>query len=214
MRHARLSPAVPIVIVTAMVLSLVIPGVSVRADVLSFYAPQATYIISGAPNSNLGRSIFIVVTTSQTGFVQFPNIMGTNPGQIPPLATVNSAILELWLLSGEGPVVLQVLSPWDENTLTSGNWTGSFGTSAGQMTGSPTLSRNVTAIVSGWVSGTSANYGFGLVAYAFYGMSGGTYYSDDVSTESYRPKLTVDFTPNPIPVTPSTWGAVKALYAD
>jgi len=149
----------------------------------------------------------------ELGFLAFPMIIGNNPGQIPPGATIESAFLQLTRVNySTQTALLRVMqAPWDENTITGANYHDTKAIIAEIPSGSGVKSVIVTANVQAWVS-VGGNYGFEIWA----GLPGTLYsegfFSDDAATIADRPLLSVTFTPPLTPVEPSTWGKVKALY--
>jgi hypothetical protein len=152
-------------------------------------------------------------------FVRFPDIIGNNPGQIPPGSTVSAATFSV-TFSNNGTAnasVHRVLKAWDEYTLTGSNWTDVAGTDYGVSLGTIAIgsagtsgSVDVTGLVQAWANG-DANWGV-MLRPVLASTAQSTFHSDDAAGSANRPKLTVEFTPPLVAVEPSTWGRVKALY--
>jgi hypothetical protein len=149
-------------------------------------------------------------------FVRFPDIIGDNPGQIPPGSTIESASLDLTRSNDSAHVanLRLVNGAWDESTITSENYPGTS-VSAGYILAGPGGNHyvaNITAAVQAWASGTE-NWGVDIEPGVSETSVDQRFYSDDTGIVSYRPLLTVTFTPpNANPVDPTSWGRIKALY--
>jgi len=126
--------------------------------------------------------------TNATQFLlRFDNIVGTGSNQIPPGATIQSAVVDLASVSpdamGDGGRFYAMLQPWDDTTVT---WN-TFGTNgvvpdgimaatiptvvAGNTNRDPDVqgtlnSFEVTSDVQAWVSGTRTNFGWAVLPWA------------------------------------------------
>jgi hypothetical protein len=174
---------------------------------------QSTYFIVTIVNFDLDNSV--------AALVRFPDIVGDNPGQIPPGSTITSASLGMTVYIDTPPPgtpeIHKVLVEWDESTVSGISfWSAPtpIGPSVGTMpTGevNTVVSGDVTSLVQDWADG-EPNAGVMIRALSVEGMSFTQYYSDDAVAPSTRPKLTVAFTPPIVPVESTTWGRLKALY--
>lgn len=190
------------------------------------YSSSASTTITEGPN--LGSSIVLTVVTGDVEtLIRFPDILGINPGQIPPGSTIHAASLSVTMylqqaILGGNPEVHRVYVPWDEYTVTGTSFHAlpepQFGPSVAQIRGDDPLvevSASVTATVQEWAQG-EPNWGFILQipppSTIEEGFTGVQYFSDDATTAMYRPRLTVEFTPAKVAVESTTWGRVKALY--
>lgn len=142
--------------------------------------------------------------------LRFPEIFGGSPGQIPYGSVINSAELTLMLtgyVSNSPYSFYTVYTDWDEDTVI---WN-TFGSVPGGAAGVDwdpnalySLTMNwgmlqaeipVTSSLQRWSDGED-NYGWMLQDMLYNGSS---WHSDDSLTLSYRPLLTVDFTPAAVP---------------
>ena len=200
-----------------------------RADVLTFqhgdgggYSGTLGTTIGPEAAANFGVHFLLTIRTYYyQSLVCFPDIIGENPGQIPPGSTINSATLSVTMYdvrenSGDNSIH-EVYVPWDENTVGLEFYAGAgtlYGPAVGTVPVTDPLevtSGDMTAIVQHWADG-AANHGIMLrTPDAEEDDRITRYYSDDAQTPSDRPKLTVDFTPPLVAVEQSTWGRVKAL---
>jgi hypothetical protein len=145
-------------------------AVAMFATTTQAQAPPSadTYVSSSTPKTNYGFSPILVVQPGTTTFIQF------NLAALPTAASVNKATLRLYVdgvLTGGSFDVFPVNGAWSESTLTYNTPPPSLGASA---TGnkpiaittasfSKFLLVDITSLVQGWVSGTTANNGVALV---------------------------------------------------
>lgn len=204
---------------------------TVHADTLSFQQGDG-----GAYSTTDGTSIddavlnfgsaarLYCVTNDNEAMLRFPDIIGNNPGQIPPGSTINVATLILTLAPAYDvapPEVHRVFVPWDENTVTASALYAQPGAVGPTLTTVSLIdfyqpaTAVITALLQDWVNG-AANQGVLLrnpvPSYDPAGWYITQFFSDDEPTQAYRPKLVVDFTPVAVAVEPATWGKIKALY--
>ncbi|MEF3312087.1 S-layer homology domain-containing protein [Paenibacillus sp. GYB004] len=183
---------------------------------------QSTFITFANPDDNYGTdTIFSIRKTLldlRAPFMQF------NLSSIPRHATIDSATLELTTFSNgvsstsANVAVHKITVPWDEATIT---WNNSVGAAVydptpvtiqsmdGRLANSIS-SLDLTALVQQWVDGTADNYGFMLQVTE---LDSGVmawhrgFHSDDSTTQTSRPKLTISYTYVPttgVVVTPAT----------
>lgn len=134
-------------------------------------------------------------------------------------ATINSAKLDLWI-GLPNPTnydfgVYRVTASWEEMTVTWNKQPTHYATSyntiriSGAVGGPYTW--DVKKLVQEWVSKTYPNYGLMVKRVDMNNPTNWPYFcSSDHTTTSYRPKLTVDYTPSAI--TPTSFGKVKAVF--
>ncbi len=217
------------------ILLLAVPRVSLASQTLSFQegdggaysATSATYIASYGPTTNFGNFDVMAVVGDGTrpvseALVKFPDVFGTQSGQIPQGSTILSATLEVWttdFLSGETFNVHQVLVQWTENTVT---WS-SFGSTPGGASGtdyaatpvasfqsnSDHITLDITPLVQTWSNLLITNQG--VLIEGIGGGLGVELWSDDGSIQTVRPKLTVEFDSS-VPVRSASWGELKAAF--
>jgi len=148
------------------------------------------------------------------GYIAFPDIIGTNPGQIPPGSTIESATLQLTRANdSELSTSFELLtSTWDENTINFANRP-TVGPGVGMIPAGPAGDYviDVSSSVAAWSQGTG-NWGFMMATPISDLLSSQSFYSDDAPDLATRPLLTVTFSSPSVPVESSTWGKIKARY--
>jgi hypothetical protein len=147
-------------------------------------------------------------------YIWFPDIIGPNPGQIPPGSSVEVANLTFTHSKpGTHEVsLIQVTSNWDELTVTNATRPSTSGVAGTIPAGSGKQVAGILSVMQAWVHGTAANYGLEIWPGWSQTSIDEAFYSDDALLLEQRPLLTVTFTPPLAAVEPSTWGKVKALY--
>lgn len=210
-------------------------AVSAAAETLSFqqgdggaYSETAATTLTDERHIGHGGNfilsvvMFDLVQTSQS-FIRFPDIIGNAPGQIPPGSTITFAVLDLTIYNGPTPPaatsdIHEMYVAWDEyapdGTILNLIPGTTYGPSIGTVpTGDPftVVPGEITSIVQHWVDG-DPNWGVMLRIPNLFAFLVAQYYSDDATLPITRPKLTVEFTPPPVPAESTTWGSVKALY--
>ena len=200
---------------------------SVFADTLTFRqgdggaysetqgASVSPFLGGGTGTETILHAHTVVDIPVEIAFLSFPDIIGSNPGQIPPGSTIDYATLDLVRVNDSVNVAyLSLVSgAWDENTINGSNYPGTSGSAGSIAAGGAGIHgiANVKGAVQAWASGTE-NWGLEIsVAYSQNSIEE-RFYSDDSLTQDYRPLLTVTFTPPPNAVAHTTWGEIKALY--
>lgn len=134
-------------------------------------------------------------------------------------ATINSAKLDLWI-GLPNPTnynfgVYRVTATWVESSVT-WNTQPTHNTTAYDVirisgaVGGP-YTWDVKNLIQEWASSTYTNYGLMVKRVDMNNQTNWPYFcSSDHSTSSYRPKLTVDYTPSA--VAPASVGKVKAVF--
>ena len=144
--------------------------------------------------------------------IRFDEIIGDQPGQVPPGSKIISARLRTASTTsnaqGDGGPFHPMLIDWSDtdtfNSLTDGVSTdGSealeqFRTAAGNASRSPDVQAgfhdwDVTADLQDWVSGVRENYGW-FIDHWEGGSNGFGFQSSDAATESERPRLEIYYT--------------------
>lgn len=170
-------------------------------------------VSSSNRNSSYGTDqiVYTQGVSSSRLYIAFPNIFGTGTNQIVPGSVITSAVLRMTKVSYDGNggsgSLYQVTEFWREgapnpitwNTMASYssapsnrvNFTFSYG-------GTKTFNLDVTSMVQEWSDDPSSNYGWMLSSIQTYGVANG-WATDDYSTASYRPRLTVTYDPLPEP---------------
>lgn len=170
-----------------------------------------SHIRAGGPTENRGTYSQLTVNwlpnQANRGIVEFN--LSTISG-----ATINSAYIELYNRANSPNDyfgIYRVTASWAEMSVTWSNQPAHYATAYAQLnvpsTGS--FKFDVKTLVQEWASGTYNNYGFKLIKRT----ESGTYpyfCSSDHGTSTWRPKITVDYTPTGI--APTSIGKVKALY--
>ena len=149
------------------------------------------------------------------GLLRFDNIFGSQAGQIPAGANIQSATLQYVVTNtGDTGNVNEVLIDWPETVTynsfgsTAGVQPEDYGASLGTASGTPaeTKSLNVTSSLAVWSANPSANHGWIFRPTANDGVQ---FSSSENGTSLNRPKLTVTYTTGPVnqapdqPATPS-----------
>ena len=151
------------------------------------------------------------------GLVQFPNLFGSGPGQIPVGATIVSATLDLCVPGNGGSTVSfsLVKTPWTEsttwNSFNNGGVAGVNYAATPFTTGAANFAHNqydFTAAVRAWASGTP-NYG--VLIQLVSGNPVAFASSEWQNSTSEAPHLTVTYTNKPVPAPPSAVLAGLAL---
>ena len=149
---------------------------------------EDSYVSDGQVNTNFGSSSSLLIDADPTSYEIF--IKGSEIEQIPSGATVSSATLVLTSFnSGSTAEARQVVTAWDENSITwnnrptddAGQFT-TFNTSAGNV------NINVKAAVEAWISGVS-NHGLRLRSS---GGDGSDFRSSEYTTANQRPSFVID----------------------
>ncbi len=178
---------------------------------------EDAYISLNSSSTNTGSSTDLWVENANGApnsvvLIRFPNIFGSNPGQIPPGATIKSAILELTLWNTGDPVsAYRLLQPWSEGSVTwnsRGAGLGLWANPGAQPPGSRsstiestnvttgsagTKTFDVTEAVRAWAANPSSNYGVTLQQTTQNTGNGVHFRSSEHSVLRERPKLKVTF---------------------
>jgi hypothetical protein len=156
--------------------------------------------------------------------LRFDSIVGSDIGQIPAGANILSATLTLESVdttSGQFAIdatVHDVLTAWDESTLTWNN----FGATPGAQAGVDYISTILAAVSLGLAGQRSTDVtasiqsiatGSQNLGWLFGGTQNpvGVFRSSDYETMSLRPKLTVEYSPIPIPAAVYLFGTALGL---
>ncbi|MEM7575244.1 MAG: HYR domain-containing protein, partial [Bacteroidota bacterium] len=170
-----------------------------------------TYLLIGSPDENRDTNFFFVADNDllDHAALQFGNIIGAAPGQIPTGVTVTSAVLSLGIYNpGDNAVDLEIariLGAWDASTATWNNFTLNGNAEGGIQrdgveatttlrTFSSAVGRqhiDVTEDVQAWVDGL-ANHGWAIFNPS---SNGATFYSSEASIVDIRPSLTISYIP-------------------
>ncbi len=141
---------------------------------------------------------------STDGLVEFDDIFGAGPGQIPLGTIISSASLTLRQLDSSfqsGATLHRMVQPWNEND-TWNEWGNGIqandteaasvvnGTIGTLINGPQFITIDVTQSVQMWSNGT-ANYGWAFLAADLTQTNGVTIASSESTESSYRPKLTI-----------------------
>lgn len=183
--------------------------VTFQNGVSGYAGTQDTFLQQAAPDAINGASVLWEwdnddpSSTNQRniGLIRFDAIFGTNPGQIPPNATINSATLRLYVndpSSGTAATVNHSLVDWSEATATWNNFGGDAGLqvdeTGAQVATGPTATGlqtvNVTASLQAWLMSPAQNFGWLFIPTATDGVE---IRSSETATIADRPLLTVEF---------------------
>ncbi|MEL6669413.1 MAG: DNRLRE domain-containing protein, partial [Bacteroidota bacterium] len=170
---------------------------------------EDTYVLISNPDEPQGTNFFFAVDSDlpDHAALQFRNIIGAAPGQIPTGVTVTSAVLSLGIYnpgsSTDDLEIARILGSWDASTATwnnfmlNGNADGgiqrdgveatttlrTFPSAAGRQ------DIDVTEDVQAWVDGL-ANHGWAIFNPS---ANGATFYSSEASVVDIRPSLTISY---------------------
>ena len=135
--------------------------------------------------------------------IQFSDIFGDNPGEIPLGSTISSAMLNLYIYNGSNVArqVYEMTTAWDANSatwksmgggVTVGSQTSSTATATYTQSGSGWLSVDVTSSLQNWSSGMN-NFGWAIVSDLVNSSDWSGMYSLNNSNINLRPTLTVSY---------------------
>jgi len=194
---------------------------SFRQDVNEYYSVQDTRIRANAPDTDNSAiaSVYVDYFVSagdrneEQVLLQFGDIIGTEPGQIPPGSRIDVAMLDLASMvgnaMGDGGKFHAMLKPWQHTATWNmlDNGVTADGIEAVETpsvaVGNPTLAPNVQAAfhslevtwdVQAWVRGARPNYGWVVLPWVDAGDGWGFGTSEQVE-ERNRPQLRVYYTP-------------------
>ncbi len=195
--------------------SLLAVGTAFGAQLILQPDPAAgkdSHIRSGGPTENRGTYSQLTVnwgpTQENRGIVEFD--LSVLKG-----ATINSAVLELYNranTTNDYFGIYRVLASWQEMVVTWSNQPAHYATAYVKVLvgGTGVWRFDVKTLVQDWASETYPNYGFILKKDNELRSPYPYFCSSDHSTTTWRPKITVDYTPSAI--APTSFGKVKALY--
>ena len=200
MRHSR-------TLAIVLVLGMVLTGTAAWADSFTFTVGQGNMLVSYIPNSSFSN-YSIQYQWGKPGreiqtLIQFDDVFGDNPGQIPLGSTISNAMLRFYEYNGSSRErdVYQMTAGWDGSS--TWNSMGGGVTVGSQTTGSPVASYtqknqgffgiDVTSSLQAWADG-AANHGWVIMGNANDGYDWSAVYSLANKNASLRPTLTVEFT--------------------
>jgi hypothetical protein len=178
-----------------------------------------TYLRGASPTTNHGEEIEVSADGADGGFpidalIMFHGLFGTNPGQIPPTATIVSAQLVTRSVtansqSGSTYGVFPMLVEWNESytwdTVFEGiEPDGEEASVTADATFIPngtvpfSLTNDVTATVAAWFAGTLVNNGWLINIVS--GTDGYDFASSEYTTVADRPMLIVTYTAPATPI--------------
>jgi len=196
-------------------------GASFRQGVNDYTNAMDTRIRQNVPDTEFSTvtTVFSDAAVSSTNdpeqvLIQFGEIFGTGPGQIPPGSQIHAAMLDLASVTadamGDGGQFFALLQPWQDTNSTWNSWTDGIQTDGVEaattptaVAGSPTLNPDVqggfnsfelTADVQAWSLGTRTNYGWVIVPWPGGGNGWGISTSENAD-EINRPQLRIYYTP-------------------
>ncbi|UCH78669.1 MAG: DNRLRE domain-containing protein [Candidatus Coatesbacteria bacterium] len=201
-----------------MLLAVALVGSAFAAEIVLQPDPgtgKDAMLNASSPSTNYGTYTRLMVNygTGRTvrGIVEFTGI-----STIPANSTVNSAKLELWKQYTNNPNdqfgIYRVTASWQEMVVTWANQPAHNSTAYVKtlVQGGKWYEWDVKTLVQEWVNRTYPNYGFKLIRDNESGGAWPYFVSSDYATATYRPKLTVNYTPSG--VAPTSMGKLKALF--
>ena len=167
-------------------------GLGKCSGTLTLSSIEDSYVSDGQVDTNFGSSNSLLIDAGPTSYEIF--IKSPEIDQIPSGATVSSATLVLTSFnSGSTAEARQVVTAWDENSIT---WNNRPTNDAGQFTtfntSSGTVNINVKAAVEAWISGAS-NHGLRLLSS---GGDGSDYRSSEYTIANQRPSFVIELSYN------------------
>ncbi|MEJ5237337.1 MAG: DNRLRE domain-containing protein [Limisphaera sp.] len=204
------------------------PSASFRQNVHGYTGTRDTRIrmIEPTNSASTATAVFIdwgvnpgnVYNPDQV-LLRFDDIIGSQPGQVPPHARIEIAVLDLATVNGngygDGAQFFAMLKPWEDTdtweSLGDGIQTDGVEAAAHPTTtaGSPALNPNVcggymsfevTSDVQAWVNGLRPNHGWALLPWEN-GSDGWGISMSESAAENQRPRLRVYYTAPQIPET-------------
>ena len=197
------------------------PVTSFRQDVNEYYSAQDTRIRANAPDTDSSAiaSVYVDYFVSagdrneEQVLIQFGDIIGTEPGQIPPGSRIDVAMLDLASMvgnaMGDGGTFHAMLKPWQHTDTWNmfDNGVTADGIEALEApsvaVGNPTLAPNVQAAfhsfevttdVQAWARGARPNHGWVILPWVDAGDGWG-FGTSEQAEERNRPQLRVFYTP-------------------
>lgn len=184
-----------------------------RQNVDAYTSAHDTRIRADLPDSSDTTAAIVAVDFDGPNevLVRFDDIIGTNPGQVPPGSVINAAFLDLATLGGnaygDGGQFFRMLTTWQDtdtwNTIGGGIQPGvqaaaTATTFAGSASRDPNvcggyMSFDVTADAQAWANG-SPNYGWAFLPWDG-GGDGWNVATSENAEERARPRLRVFYTP-------------------
>lgn len=173
---------------------------------------QDTYIVSGTPNANYGRSATIRLGHNAGGLGAFRPLLQFNLSAIPAGATINSAAFRIYLHAatpGDSPMPFNarhLVSSWNENLVTWNShqpqWGSVFATGVAEASPLGWKQEDVTVLVQDWFYGIRPNNGFTVIGDERPEVERQRYYYSKEAGNNLYPRLIVDFTIPPPDNTP------------
>jgi len=198
----------------SIILALVLAGLlalagPAAADSITFdyTSGSDTSLISYLPNSNYGNNTVIWQWGQSSreiqSLIQFSDIFGDNPGEIPLGSTITNALLNVYIYNGSAVArqVYQLTTGWSANSATWNSMGGGVDV-ASQTTGTAVtgytqrssgwLGLDVTASLQDWANG-GGNYGWAIISDYKNSSDWSSIYSLNASNLGLRPTLTVSY---------------------
>lgn len=164
--------------------------------------------------TNYGTLKFLTVNYGSgravRGIVEFEGLKA-----IPKGSTINSATIELYSSSNTPSDyfgIYRVTATWQEMVVTWNNQPKHYATAYAKVyvPSSGLYKWDVKKLVAEWVAETYPNYGFILKRDNEELINWPYFCSSDHATASWRPKITVEY--SPVGIAPASFGKVKALF--
>lgn len=182
-----------------------------NGDVNGYAGTVDTYLHAGSANTNLGAAVEVQVDApggtpadAKHGLIRFNNIFGTDANQIPPGATITSAVLTVNVTNASVDLrsFHRMLQTWEASDTWNSRVNGiqaddvearAAADSTSAFTGTGLTNVDVTADLVAWQGGAS-RYGWAIFCA---NTDGWAFSSAEAATQSLRPKLTVSYQPAP-----------------
>lgn len=180
-----------------------------NGDVNGYLGTVDTYLHAGSATTNLGAAVEVQVDApggtpadAKHGLIRFDNIFGTDVNQIPPGATITSAVLTVNVTNESANLrsFHRMLQTWASSDTWNLRVNGiqaddtearSIADSISEFVGTGLTNIDVTADIAAWQAGASRN-GWAIFCA---NTDGWAFSSADATTQTLRPKLTVTYQP-------------------
>jgi hypothetical protein len=201
----------------AMLCSLSLSPSAAHAEEVTLQPVQDAFVCDCMPNTTNPMLGVQYLAQGRYSACYNRSLMQWDLSSIPAGSTIVSATLERYCCafygSPSGQMAFYVLTgAWDEDTVTHNNMPPYSGSGAVFTSNWPSASTwhsvDVTGFVTAWYSGSQQNYGLYCHSTGCTGTSDCAFYSSNVGSPTYRPRLRIVYTP-PTSLDETSWGGIK-----